>query len=116
MSRYDVTFPPLPPRGEENSGELIVVPDQSYSIPVLLDKFTRGLMPPVLRHGDYDEDQNEAFDVDSDVFTPDDRSDVVNEMRDIQERINTSRRSSQTKSTVESRSDTPQTSPEDSKE
>lgn len=116
MSRYDVTFPPLPPKGEVNSGELLVVPDQSYSIPVLLDKFTRGIMPPVLRHGEYDEDQNEALDVDSDVFNPDDRSDVVNEMRDIQERINATRRSSQIQSTVESPSDTPQTSPEDSKE
>ena len=42
--------------GEECTGEIVTVPDQTYSIRELLSRFTSGLMPAVGRQPQYDSD------------------------------------------------------------
>lgn len=68
--------------GEVNSGELITVPDQSYTIEELLDKFSHGIVPAVQMQGTYDDDGS-----DSPAFVPDDATDVQERYAELSSRV-----------------------------
>lgn len=46
------------PVGEVNSGEVLTVPDQSYTVRELLTRFTAGTMPPLHSNGEYEYDSS----------------------------------------------------------
>lgn len=53
----------VPSEGEINSGELMTVPDQSYTIQEILDKFTAGIPLNITQNGEYS-DTDDFDDVD----------------------------------------------------
>lgn len=58
-------------KGEKNSGELLVVPDQSYTIPEIFEKFRRGIQLPLEREVSYsDTDDFDDIDLRSTVKDP----------------------------------------------
>lgn len=57
-------------KGEVNHSDSLTVPDESYSIRDILEKFTCGIAPPVMRNIEYDEDDyltNENIDYEQTV-------------------------------------------------
>lgn len=64
--KFATPFNTTPDKGEVNSGRVITVPDMSYTIRELLERFTQGTMPPIGLTGDYDYidsvDDDEVFD------------------------------------------------------
>lgn len=53
-----------PSPGEYNSGELLVVPDQAYSIEEIFDKFRRGISLPIELPTYYPDDEPDFDDLD----------------------------------------------------
>lgn len=56
-----------PVKGEENSGEILVVPDQAYTIEEIFEKFRRGISLPIENediHYLLDEDSNDFDNID----------------------------------------------------
>lgn len=51
-----------PSRGEINSGELLVIPDQAYSIEEIFDKFRRGISLPIELETHYIDGDEDDFD------------------------------------------------------
>lgn len=52
--KFGTPFNTIPDKGEVNSGRVITVPDMSYTIRELLERFTEGTMPPIGLIGGYD--------------------------------------------------------------
>lgn len=51
-----------PSSGEINSGEVVTIPDQSYTVEQIFDKFTRGISLPLVRNITYTlDDESEDF-------------------------------------------------------
>lgn len=63
---------------EINSGELLVVPDQSYTIPEIIEKFTRGISLNIMREASYS---------DTDDFDEVDERSMIKDYTDIQESV-----------------------------
>ncbi|WNK13894.1 MAG: hypothetical protein [Microvirus sp.] len=61
----------VPSEGEINSGELMVIPDQAYTIPEIFEKFRRGINLPLERDVYYtDTDDFDDVDLRSTVKDP----------------------------------------------
>lgn len=88
--------------GEENTGELITVPDQSYTIEELIDKFSRGIAPNIVRHQPtYDDDGNDEL-----PFVPDDIVDVQQRYDMLMQRAEHEKRDASSQAAVNKQSDT----------
>lgn len=67
-----------PSKGEENSGELLVIPDQAYTIPEIFEKFRRGITLPLEREVSYS---------DTDDFDDVDLRTIVKDPYDVDEEL-----------------------------
>jgi len=63
-------------QGVANSGEILTVPDQSYTIEEILDRFTRGIALDINRNGQYS---------DTDSFDDVDERSYLNDLTDMDE-------------------------------
>lgn len=62
--------------GEINSGEILTIPDESYTIEEILDKFTKGIHLGIEKDGQYS---------DSDDFNDVDERTYLNDLSDIED-------------------------------
>lgn len=63
-------------KGEINSGEILTIPDESYTIDEILEKFTKGIKLDIMHEGSYS---------DSDDFDDVDERTYLNDLSDIED-------------------------------
>lgn len=71
---------------EMNTDISMTVPDESYTVRDLLDKFTRGVVPPVARHVRYDDDPD-SVDLDALPDNSFDKFDAYDRLQQLEAEI-----------------------------
>lgn len=83
----------LPHKGEVNRLPSVAVPNDSYTIRELLDKFTTGIMPNVFKEGTYSDDDLESYSqIDNRDFDMVDAFNMSSEMENNRDRYNAAKK------------------------